>query len=29
MVDGWYQDHKSWFYTILFGGLVYAAFYLM
>jgi len=29
MVDGWYQDHKSWFYTILIGGLVYATFYLM
>ena len=29
MVDGWYQEHKSWFYMILFGGLAYAAFYLM
>ena len=29
MVDGWYQDHKSWFYMILFGGAAYAVFYLM
>jgi len=29
MVDGWYQEHKSWFYSILFGGLLYAALYLM
>jgi hypothetical protein len=29
MVDSWYQDHKSWFYAVLFGGLIYAGFYLM
>jgi len=29
MVDGWYQDHKKWIYTILGGGLLYAAYHLM
>jgi hypothetical protein len=29
MVDGWYQEHKQWIYTILGGGLLYAVFYLM
>ena len=29
MVDGWYEEHKSWIYTILGGGLLYAAYCLM
>ena len=29
MVDGWYQENKSWIYTILGGGLLYAAYSLM
>ena len=29
MVDGWYQEHKSWIYTLIGGGLLYAVFYLM
>jgi hypothetical protein len=29
MVDGWYQGHKPWIYTILGGGLLYAAYCLM
>jgi hypothetical protein len=29
MVDGWYQDHKKWIYTILGGGLLYAAYHLV
>jgi len=29
MVDGWYQEHKPWIYTILGGGLLYAAYSLM
>ena len=29
MVDGWYQEHKPWIYTILGGGLFYAAYCLM
>ena len=29
MVDGWYEEHKSWIYTILGGGLLYAGYCLM
>ena len=29
MVDDWYRDNKSWFYTILLGGAAYGYFYLM
>jgi hypothetical protein len=29
MVDGWYRDNKSWFFTILLGGAAYGYFYLM
>jgi hypothetical protein len=29
MVDGWYQEHKNWIYTLIGGGLLYAVFYLM
>lgn len=29
MVDGWYQEHKQWIYTLLGGGLLYAVFYLL
>ncbi len=29
MVDSWYRDNKSWFYSILLGGAAYAYFYLM
>ncbi len=29
MIDDWYRDNKSWFYTLLLGGAVCAYFYLM
>ncbi len=29
MVDGWYQEHKQWIYTLVGGGLLYTVFYLM
>ena len=29
MVDDWYRDNKSWFYTILLGGVAYGYFFLM
>jgi hypothetical protein len=29
MVDEWYGDKKSWIYTIIAGGALYAVFYLM
>jgi hypothetical protein len=29
MVDGWYQEHKSWIHALIGGGLLYAVFYLM
>jgi hypothetical protein len=29
MVDGWFQEHKSWIYTLIGGGALYAVFYLM
>jgi hypothetical protein len=29
MVDEWYGDKKSWIYTIIAGGALYALFYLM
>jgi hypothetical protein len=29
MVDGWFQEHKSWIYTLIGGGVLYAVFYLM
>ena len=29
MVDGWLQEHKSWIYTLIGGGVLYAVFYLM
>ena len=29
MVDGWYQDHKPWLFTLIIGGLLYGFFYLM
>jgi hypothetical protein len=29
MVDGWYQEHKNWIYTLVGGGLLYVVFYLM
>jgi hypothetical protein len=29
MVDGWYQEHKPWIYTVLGGALFYAAYCLM
>jgi hypothetical protein len=29
MIDGWYRDHRSWIYTLIIGGLIYGAFYLM
>jgi hypothetical protein len=29
MVDGWYQTRKSWIYTLIIGGMIYGAFYLM
>jgi hypothetical protein len=29
MVDGWYEEHKGWIYTVLGGGLAYAAYRLM
>ena len=29
MVDDWYRDNKSWFYTILLGGAAYGYFFLM
>ena len=28
MVDGLYQEHKNWIYTLIGGGLLYAVFYL-
>jgi hypothetical protein len=29
MVGGWYQEHKSWIYTLIGGGALYVVFYLM
>ena len=29
MVDDWYRDNKSWFYTLVIGGLICGFFYLM
>jgi hypothetical protein len=29
MVDEWYGDKKSWIYTVIAGGALYALFYLM
>jgi len=29
MVDGWYQEHKNWIYTLIGGGVLYTVFYLM
>ncbi|MGA7455982.1 MAG: hypothetical protein WBW51_01470 [Methyloceanibacter sp.] len=29
MVDGWFQEHKPWIYTLIGGGALYAVFYLM
>ncbi len=29
MMDGWFQQNKSWLYTLLIGGMIYGAFYLM
>jgi hypothetical protein len=29
MVDDWYRDNKSWFYTLIIGALIYGYFYLM
>jgi hypothetical protein len=29
LVDGWYQEHKQWIFTLVGGGLLYAVFYLM
>ncbi|MGH6734687.1 MAG: hypothetical protein ACRECX_01205 [Methyloceanibacter sp.] len=29
MMDGWFQQNKSWLYTVIIGGMIYGAFYLM
>lgn len=29
MMDGWFQQNKSWLYTVVIGGAIYGAFYLM
>ena len=29
MMDGWFQQNKSWIYTVALGGLIYGVFYLM
>jgi hypothetical protein len=29
MMDGWFQQNKSWIYTLALGGLIYAVFYLI
>ncbi|MEZ5827817.1 MAG: hypothetical protein R3D30_03715 [Hyphomicrobiales bacterium] len=29
MMDGWFQQNKSWIYTVGLGGLIYGVFYLM
>ena len=29
MMDGWFQQNKSWLYTLVIGGLIYGVFYLM
>jgi hypothetical protein len=28
MMDGWFQQNKSWLYTLVIGGLIYGVFYL-
>lgn len=29
MMDGWFQQNKSWLYTLVIGGMIYGVFYLM
>jgi len=29
MMDGWFQQNKSWIYTLVIGGAIYGVFYLM
>jgi len=29
MMDGWFQDNKSWLFVTVGGALIYGAFYLM
>jgi hypothetical protein len=29
MMDGWFQQNKSWLYTVVIGGAIYGVFYLM
>ena len=29
MMDDWFQQNKSWIYTLAMGGLIYGVFYLM
>ncbi len=29
MMDGWFQENKSWVYTVAMGALIYGVFYLM
>ena len=28
MMDGWFQQNKSWLYTLVIGGVIYGVFYL-
>jgi hypothetical protein len=28
MMDGWFQQNKSWIYTLVIGGVIYGVFYL-
>jgi len=29
MMDSWFQQNKSWIYTLVIGGVIYGVFYLM
>jgi hypothetical protein len=29
MMDGWFQQNKSWIYTLVVGSLIYGAYYFM
>jgi hypothetical protein len=29
MMDGWFQQNKSWIYTLVIGGAIYGVFHLM
>jgi hypothetical protein len=29
MMDGWFQQNKSWLYTLVIGGLVYGVYHFM